>query len=275
MTVAPTRTTTSCPSLTSYLGYAPYGDFLATDPVTVTLIGGTLIPHWGLDLIFNIILIDTDHNTNNKKWQGGTVITVSLNTVPPTSKTFKLDNSNPSSTYKEYCGDTNRKDSMWQFQNLVGSPFIHNLTTDITFTITTDNNNNQAIWVAKEFLLGLRICNVACLTCNASGTVNVCFSCDISLGFMLNNHSCLTICKSGFGYTPDPAVCIFCDLHCVTCYGVFDNCTKCQTGGIWKSYLYYNDSLGYSICVNPCPSGLPAYYVNATINTCMLCDAVC
>lgn len=276
MTVLPTGFTSSCTNLTNYLGYAPYGDFLAIGTVTVALSGGTDVAHWGLDFIFDIILIDTDSSTGNKKWPGGTVLTVAINTVPPTSKTFKMDNTNPSSTYNSYCGDSGKKDTMWQFQNLAASPFLHNLTTtQIIFTITTDNNNNQAIWVAKEFILDRRPCNVACLSCNGSGTTNVCFSCDAGLGFMLNNYSCLTICKSGFGYTSDPAVCVFCDLHCVTCFGVFDNCTKCQTSGIWKSYLFYNDSLGYDTCISPCPSGLPAYYVNTTINTCMLCDAAC
>lgn len=193
--------------------------------------------------------------------------------MPPTSQTFKLDNTNPSASYNAYCGSTSNTDSMWQYQNPVSTPFIHNLTgTDIVFTITTDNSNSKAIWVAKEFILDLRPCNVACLSCNASGTINVCFSCDPGQGYMLNNYSCLTTCRSGFGYTPDPALCVFCDLHCVTCYGVFDNCSTCQTSGMWKSYLFYNATLGYDTCISPCPLD---YYLNSTINTCMLCDAVC
>lgn len=36
MTVLPANYTSSCPNLTGYLGYSPYGDFMATDTVTVT-----------------------------------------------------------------------------------------------------------------------------------------------------------------------------------------------------------------------------------------------
>jgi hypothetical protein len=275
MKVTPTGNTANCPNLTSYLGVAPYGNFLCGSTVTVTLTGGTDIPHWGIDFIFSAILVDTDSG-GNTKWENNKIMKVTINTSPPITISFNLNNSNPSSTYKNYCGDTGKKDTMYQFQNLVANPFLHNTTlTDIIFTITTDNPNSQATWVAKEFIIDLRTCNIACLSCNGSGTVNVCFSCEIGLGYMLNNYSCYTTCKPTFGYTEDPSVCIFCDLHCVTCYNVFDNCTTCQTSGTWKSYLYYNDLLGYNTCVSPCPSGIPAYYVNTTTNICELCDPVC
>ncbi len=53
---------------------------------------------------------------------------------------------------------------------------------------------------------------------------------------------------------------------------MFDNCTSCQTSGTYKSWLYYNDSLGYYTCETPCPAG---YFANNTAQTCDLCDPVC
>jgi proprotein convertase subtilisin/kexin type 5 len=89
---------------------------------------------------------------------------------------------------------------------------------------------------------------------------------------MLNNYSCLTTCTTGYGYTEDPALCIWCNLRCASCYSVFDNCTSCKTSNPWKSYLFYNDTLGYWICVASCPD---TYFANTTSNTCELCDPVC
>jgi hypothetical protein len=89
---------------------------------------------------------------------------------------------------------------------------------------------------------------------------------------MLNNESCLTICKPGYGYTDDPSMCIWCNLKCKSCYNVFDNCSTCVTNGTWKSFLYYNDTNGYYTCTNPCPDG---YFSNSSQNTCDLCDPVC
>lgn len=124
----------------------------------------------------------------------------------------------------------------------------------------------------------IHTCHIACLSCNASSNINSCFSCDPSRGYMLNNYSCLTSCVNtttfGFGYTEDPAVCVFCNLRCSSCFGVFDNCTTCKTSGTWRGFLYYNDTLGYWTCVNPCPA-VPGHYVNTSINTCQLCDPVC
>ncbi len=201
MTVTPAGTTSNCPNLTDYLGFAPYGDFPCRSIVNVTLSGGTDVAHWGLDFIFSVILIDTDSNTNTRKWGNNQIMTVTINTSPPVSQTFNLNSSNPSATYSRYCLDTSKRDTMFQFQNPPNTPFLHNTTfTDITFSITTNNPNVDAIWVAKEFLLSVRTCDLACLSCNYSGTTNnTCFSCDEGLGYKLNNYSCYTSCQPKFG----------------------------------------------------------------------------
>lgn len=58
--VAPTGRTSTCTNLTGYLGYTPYGDFKANDQVQILLSGGTTIPHYQVNLIFDVILIDID-----------------------------------------------------------------------------------------------------------------------------------------------------------------------------------------------------------------------
>lgn len=70
-------------------------------------------------------------------------------------------------------------------------------------------------------------CHIGCLSCNTSSNINTCFSCDPDQGYMLNNKSCLTNCTTDFGYTDDPAVCVYCNQYCKTCYGLFDNCSSC------------------------------------------------
>ena len=56
-----------CPQLLGYLGVAPYGTYKASDTFTITYAGGTDMPHYLIDLIFDIILIDTDDG--NDKWE--------------------------------------------------------------------------------------------------------------------------------------------------------------------------------------------------------------
>ena len=269
ITVSPNTQTASCPNLTGYLGVAPYGNYTATQVVTITLAGGTSIGHYAVDLYFDLILVDVDDG--GKKWDTGTKFTVTMVYPNTTTRAFNLSitNKNPTTSYKIYCGDTGKYEQYFQYFNT----YTHNLTdSDITFTITSNNNQANAIWVAKEFIYVLRLCNTACLTCNTSSASNSCFSCDPGLGYMLNNYSCLTTCTTGYGNTSDPAVCIWCNLKCRACFEVFDNCTLCQTSGTYKSFLYYNDTLGYYTCVTTCPDG---YFANTTQNTCDLCDHVC
>lgn len=67
ITVVPGPLTTDCAQLTGYLGgVAPYGSYKATDTLTITFAGGTDIPHYLIDLIFDIVIIDTDDG--NDKW---------------------------------------------------------------------------------------------------------------------------------------------------------------------------------------------------------------
>lgn len=75
------------------------------------------------------------------------------------------------------------------------------------------------------------LCNVACLSCNDTGTVDVCFSCDTSNNYRLSNYTCDTTCLTGFGQTDDPGLCVFCNLYCSACYRQWDNCSACTTSG--------------------------------------------
>ncbi len=207
ITVTPGATTTNCPTLLTYT--TAYGDFRASDTVTINLVGGTYLGHYAVDLYFDILLIDTN---GGQKWQNSPKMTSTLvGTTLTGTKTFN----NPITTWKEYCGDTNKDDKHYMFY----SSYTHNLTNvDISFTITTDNNPTNAIWVAKEFIYVLRLCHIACLTCNGSSNINMCFSCDSSLNYTLNNNSCLTSCTTGYGNTSDPSVCIWCNLKCKACF---------------------------------------------------------
>jgi hypothetical protein len=272
ITVSPNTYTANCVNLTGYLGQAPYGDFTAGQTVNITLSGGTDIPHYAVDLIFDVILVDTDTSNNSRKWNNNKMSATLIDVNSTTTKIFSLAGPNPSTNYQVYCGNSGNKEVIYQYQNSYNH---NNSMTDIIFSITTDNPNTAAIWVAKEFIMDIRTCNAACLSCNATGTVNVCFSCDPGLGYMLNNYSCYNSCKPGYGYTDDPAMCVWCDLHCTSCYATFDNCSTCVTSSTWKSSLFYNDTYGYWTCIATCPSGSPGYYLNTTINTCELCDPVC
>ena len=115
-------------------------------------------------------------------------------------------------------------------------------------------------------------CHVACLSCNASTNINRCFSCDIGVGYKLNNNSCLTTCTTGYGITSDPAVCIYCNLYCSSCYEYFDNCSACKSVAPWSSFLIENYTLGYFTCVPECGVG---YFENTTSRTCDYCNYEC
>lgn len=109
--------------------------------------------------------------------------------------------------------------------------------------------------MAKEFIVTLRLCSVACTSCTYSSAKDSCLACNVTLGYKLNNASCLSKCTTGFGITSDPGKCIWCDLRCLSCYYKTTNCSRCVTTGIWASSLLYNKTLGYLECVPTCPSG--------------------
>lgn len=87
---SPADLPSSCSTLASYLTYTPYGDFFATSTVTVTLPGGTNIPHYTLFFIFSVILVDTDSSTASQTWIASNKMTVTVNNAPPASVMFGL-----------------------------------------------------------------------------------------------------------------------------------------------------------------------------------------
>lgn len=121
--------------------------------------------------------------------------------------------------------------------------------------MTTSNANPNALWVAKEFIVTARLCNVACTSCTSSSPINSCFSCNVSLGYRLSNNTCMTKCVFGFGRTTNPGLCVWCDLKCALCYERPNNCTRCVTTGPYASSLVYDATLGYLTCVKTCPNG--------------------
>ena len=138
--VDPDTQTTTCPGLLTYT--TAFGNYKASDTVTTNLVGGTTVGHYAIDLYFSILLIDTD---GGKKWQSSSKMSASL--VGSNSSAGTRTFGSPSASWKGYCGDTGKKDDFYQFY---GGPYNHNLTsTDITFTIKTDNNPGDALWVAR------------------------------------------------------------------------------------------------------------------------------
>lgn len=246
ITVDPNPATADCANLiTTAAGGVPsyYGAYKASDTYNVTLVGGTTLPHYAIDLIFDIVLIDTDESS--KKWQTSSSVFASLvGSASAQNKSYKLSNSNSPSNVKSYCGSTSKVDMFYQ---PIMTKYTHNLTsTDISFTLSTDNTNSgSALWIAKEFIFVAYLCDSACLSCSGTGKVNVCYSCDYSIGYMLSNYTCALTCGNGFGLTDDPSVCIFCSQYCKVCYNLADSCSSCQTSGGFNAYLYYNDTLGY------------------------------
>lgn len=196
--VLPGPQTTDCTLLTTYLGIAPYGTYKASESFTVTYAGGTDIPHYQVDLIFDIILIDID---SNDKWDTNSNTKFNAALAKPSGgpQSRPMGLNSGSTDFSSYCKDTGKKDRYYQYKDTFSFNWLN---TDIVFTISTSGNSkSNALWAAKEFIFVLTVCSSACLTCNNTGTVNVCFSCDPSLGYMLNNYSCLTTCSTGYGYT--------------------------------------------------------------------------
>lgn len=109
ISVSPNTLSNSCPNLTGYTGTQPYGDYPAKGTlVNLTLSGGTDVPHYAVDLIFDIILVDTDSNNNSRKWTGtpNLIAKMYLSNGTIITNNFKLGSPNPSTNYNGYCGST-------------------------------------------------------------------------------------------------------------------------------------------------------------------------
>lgn len=151
-----------------------YGGYLANQTVSVTSPMGTYLPHYQIDLYFNIILQDVDDGSVG--WGGGASFTATLTTSNSTeAKTQSVDtggggggNNNEASgktiqSYNGACGLTNKKDN---FQRLLFTGYTHNLTgTAINMSISVTNNKQSAVWRARTFIFVARLCNQYCLSC--------------------------------------------------------------------------------------------------------------
>lgn len=244
-----------------------YGDLKAGTSYSMELGVGTYLPHYAFDVYVNIILVDVN---GSKWWQGGPKMYATLvstnQTISQTMSTGGGSGGSSSGSVitssNSWCGDNNKQDN---YERLIFQSFTHNTSGDvITVSFVTNNSDTNAIWNAHEFIFVAKLCNVYCLSCFGS-TINNCTSCDATQGYMLRNTTCATSCLSGYGPTPDPAVCVKCDSDCLACYGLGDNCSSCKTNNPNKGFLYDNSTTGYTMCVNPCPDG---YWANSTSQAC-------
>lgn len=265
ITVSPISSTPDCTGFPS-ITIPTYGSYKANSVVTITEPGGTSLPHWGLDLFYGMIQIDAD---GSDSWNNAKIFTNLNGASPAQNPSYSLNGTNKLASFKTYCGSNNKWENYFQVTNT----YTHNATNvDISFDIKTDNNKPNALYVIKEVVLVAKLCNIACLSCYSGGTNTTCTSCDGSVPYLLNNNTCYNICTTGFGYTDDPALCVWCNIYCTSCYAVADNCSSCYTNGSNSSFLYVNDTAGYSNCVKTCPAG---YFGNTTTYTCDLCDPSC
>lgn len=257
-------------SCTAY-GISYYGDFTAGSTVNATLAIGTYLPHYAFDVYLSIALVDV---TGTHKWQGSPKMFASLlgSTQAPLSTSMQVSSGGTGSqtagsgvvivSTQDGCGVTNKQDN---YERLIFQSFTHNTTGDsITVSFTSDNSDSVAIWDAREFIFVAKLCNIYCLSCFGSN-INQCTSCDATVGYMLSGTTCATSCLSGYGMTADPSLCVLCDVQCIVCYDLSDNCTSCKTSGGNAAYLYDNTTAGYFQCVNPCPTG---YFANTTSRAC-------
>jgi hypothetical protein len=126
--ISPATTSSNCPYLANALnGLQPYGDFTASQTVTITKPSGTSVGHYALDLIFDMILVDTNRSTSSLRW---TSCDVAVKLSPNTAQSFRLQSSNPAVSFGDYCGDIDDLEKTYQVQ----LTFTHNSTNqDIIF----------------------------------------------------------------------------------------------------------------------------------------------
>ena len=162
------------------------------------------------------------------------------------------------------CG-TNKDD---KYYRMVYRSYTHS-DTGTPFDVTVQfigNDKADAVWNMREMIFVAYKCDVYCVTC-FNQSINQCYSCKASAGYMLSGTTCATSCLTGYGVTSDPSFCVLCDSKCSACFEMADNCTSCKSASPNTAYLYYNDTVFYYQCVNPCPTGYYAF-VNGTSRTC-------
>jgi hypothetical protein len=92
-----------------------YGSYKSSQSINVMLAGGTFIPHYAMELLYTMVAIDTD---GTRPWGSGTKVATSLNlAVPAQTPTFTLNPASAGATDPGYCGDTNKKDRLFQIQH--------------------------------------------------------------------------------------------------------------------------------------------------------------
>lgn len=84
-----------------------YGAFRASFTVSISLLAGTIVPHYAFDLIYSIILVDA---TGSESWSTSDNIYTSLDGAIPAQNRTKSLGGGGSRIAKEntYCGSTSR-----------------------------------------------------------------------------------------------------------------------------------------------------------------------
>lgn len=101
-----------------------------------------------------------------------------------------------------------------------------------------------------------QICDTSCYSC-----LNISYNCTIcASGYVMNGTRCTNNCQVGtVAYN---GTCQ-CSSLCLTCTGVYDNCTSCNVSTLYKiNYL--------NTCLSMCPVGT---YINAS--SCTICPTGC
>lgn len=202
-------------------------------------------------------------------WQSSTLINTQFSdpAVTDLANPFTTAISNPPAQSSNKCFN----DKFSERYNRIQKLYTYNTTgTAMTWSFSNNEPNTTAKWGLREFIIIIRTCNVYCLTCYGAANT-ACYTCT-NTSFQ-SNTTCSNSCLTQFGLQPGSNICIYCDLHCTSCYAAFDNCSACTKSGIYASYLFANDStIPLMSCVTSCPDG---YFANKTTRTCDLCNLNC
>jgi len=119
ITVSPVSATPDCTTFTG-ITLQTYGSYTANTVVNFTAAGGTSLPHWGLDLFYGLILIDTN---GPNPWSTSSHIFTNLDGATPTqNQPLTLNNANLDTSQQTYCGANNKWDNYYH----MNFSYIHN-----------------------------------------------------------------------------------------------------------------------------------------------------
>lgn len=119
-------------------------------------------------------------------------------------------------------------------------------------------------------------CDPACLVCSAPMSPSACKTCNNDAGFVLafgSTTTCTSGCTPAQFISGTPLACTPCDLNCLSCDALANNCTSCGLDTNGKQ-MYLLSMGTYYQCSVLCPI---SYYVYTVGNKyeCDKCDPAC